>query len=159
MIVECPHCFTKVAPAADGICPACRENVHDKPSEGADQTSMAVRHLTDLPGICCGCGQSTDRYVKISRKISHQKEQDSSIGALFILGLLFGWLFWIIALFRGAKGNRVGDVVIVEMPQCPGCQANGKPEPIRVNAEELQMTFVVHRELQARYAAAREAAE
>jgi len=29
MITDCPHCFNKVLPAADGTCPSCRKNVNE----------------------------------------------------------------------------------------------------------------------------------
>ncbi len=147
MIVECPHCYTNVLPSREGQCPACRNNVHDAPKADPSKTSLTVRHGAELPSFCCGCGCPTDRYVKVLRKISHKKaQQDTSLGLFLVLGLLFGWIFWLIAWMRGDFRTRVGDVVVARMPQCKLCGANGAPDPIRVNAEELRMTFVVHRQ-------------
>jgi len=64
---------------------------------------------------------------------------------LSILALLVSWWFLPFAVMCGLR-DRTGDVVIVEIPQCEVCGDSGKPAPIRVNSEELRMTFVVHRD-------------
>ena len=56
--------------------------------------------------------------------------------------LPFAWMF--------GFGHRIGDVVVVRMPQCKSCASDGPPMPIRVNSEELRMTFVVHKEFKER---------
>lgn len=143
MISECPHCYTRVVPNSEGECPSCRNNVRDAESAGTLNTSLPVRHLADLPAVCCQCACATDRYVKITRQISREKEEeDSSAGIALMMG---GWIFALVALLLGDFRSRSSDVVVVRMPQCDLCGANGSPDPIRVNSEELHMTFVVHK--------------
>jgi hypothetical protein len=41
-IVSCPHCETAVMPSADGICPACRGNVFQRPEAPASTAAEPV---------------------------------------------------------------------------------------------------------------------
>ena len=150
LIIECPHCFTVVVPTAQGECPACRNIVQDAPEADPSRTSLSVPHLANLPAICCDCGGNTNRYVKVSRKISRNTDgEDPSSALILLLGLLMGgWFSCLLALFRG-DSSRIGDMVVVKMPQCDVCRAYGPPDPIRINSEELKMTFVVHKDFKA----------
>lgn len=146
MIVECPHCYTRVWPTPQGECPACRKSIHDATDTDPAKTSISVRDLSQLPPHCCDCGRSTDRYVKVVRRISRKTDvADSAAGLFSVLALLISWLFLPFALMSGLR-ERTADVVVVEMPQCEVCGESGKPAPIRVNSEELRMTFVVHKD-------------
>ncbi len=55
MIVECPHCHTRVLPKADNICPACRENILDTHDVDPNMVSLSVRESQDLPPYCYRC--------------------------------------------------------------------------------------------------------
>lgn len=146
MIVECPHCYTRVWPTPEGECPACRKSLHDTTDTDPAKTSVSIAHRSLLPPYCCDCGRPTDRYVKIVRRVSRGVDvADSPAGLLSVLGLLVSWWFLPFAVLCGLR-DRTGDVVIVEIPQCEVCGDNGKPAPIRVNSEELRMTFVVHKD-------------
>lgn len=146
MIIECPHCYSKVVPNPQGECPSCRKNTRDKNPQDVGRTSLTVAHAAALPKVCCRCAGETDAYVKITRKISRKKDPDSSSEPLWLLGLFLSWIFWLLALLRGDFRERFSDVIVVHMPHCPRCQAEQPLEPIRINSEELQMTFVVHQD-------------
>ena len=110
------------------------------------KTSVSIAHRSLVPRYCCDCGRPTDRYVKIVRRVSRGADvADSPAGMLSVLGLLVSWWFLPFAVMCGLR-DRTGDVVVVEIPQCGVCGDQGKPAPIRVNSEELRMTFVVHRD-------------
>lgn len=146
MILECPHCFTTVMPNAAGECPSCRNDVRRAANSDSAKTSLTVGHLVSLPAICCDCGRETMRTVSIRRKISHRREYAPEPN-VFVIGLIAGLAGLIVGLLRGGFSTRIGDTVIVRMPQCDRCRSNGSPAPTHVNAEELQMTFIVHRDL------------
>ena len=146
MIVECPHCYTRVWPTPQGECPACRKSIHDATDADRAKTSVSIGHRSLLPPYCCDCGRPTDRYVRIVRRVSCKADvADSPAGLLSVLALLVSWWFLPLAVMSGLR-DRTGDVVIVEIPQCEVCGESGRPAPIRVNSEELRMTFVVHKD-------------
>jgi hypothetical protein len=150
MFVECPHCYMRVIPNSEGECPACRNNIHDTADTDPTKASISVRHLADLPPYCCDCGRQTDRFVKVIRKVSHKMDgPDASSAILLVLGMFVSCFFLPLALVLGLR-ERKGDVIVVRMPQCKSCAMNGTPVPIRVNSEQLQMTFVVNKDLKDR---------
>ena len=157
MIVECPHCYSKVMPSVSGECPSCRHNIHDLQDVEPEKTALTISSCDRLPPVCCDCGNSTQRYVTVTRKVSHKKEPDSGAGVALILGMLVSWIFWIVAAVKGLR-TRTQDLIIVELPQCELCGTLGPPAPIRVNSEELHMTFVVNQKLKQQVQAERELA-
>ena len=161
MIVECPHCYTRVFPTSAGECPACRKNTNDTQDTEPDRTAVTIRHLTELNRFCCDCGYPTERRVTVTQQISHKTgPKDSDIGPSGIAALIIGYAMMALTfpivpflLFFGKSGKgRVSDVAIVRIPQCKTCAQHRKLEPIRVNSEELLLTFVVHKEFRNRNA-------
>ncbi|MEO1998530.1 MAG: hypothetical protein ABGZ17_25075 [Planctomycetaceae bacterium] len=61
-------------------------------------------------------------------------------------GSWLSWMGWLIGLLRGDLQSRIGDVVVVQMPQCEICSQHGSPEPVHVNSHELRMTFIVNKD-------------
>ena len=146
MIVDCPHCYTRVVPTSQGACPSCRQSVYEATDADHSKASISVAHLEPLPTMCCDCGCATDRTVKITRNISRKADLEPSDDLLSYIGSLFSWIGWLIALVRGDFRSRIGDQVVVQMPQCVICSESGIPDPIHVNAHELRMTFIVNQE-------------
>ena len=84
--------------------------------------------------------------MKVIQKISRKLDRaNASTGVWLVLGTLVSFVLLPFALLFGLR-ERTGDVIVVRMPQCSSCAGEGKPDPIRVNAEQLSMTFVVHHE-------------
>ncbi len=145
-IVECPNCYTHVIPTSAGECPACRKDMTSAAGTESDKTSFSINHAAKLSPYCCGCGCHADRYVKVARHISRERdERDSSNDVLTVLILTVGWIVLPLVWMFGLR-HRIGDVIVVRMPQCNVCASNGPPIPISVNSEELRMTFVVHKQ-------------
>lgn len=144
MIIECPHCYTRVMPGPEGECPACRKNTRDTAGTDPAKTAMSIPNQASLPPVCCECGRPTDRYVKVTRSVRVQGAAEGSGGTLASIGL---WLLGGFTIFASSGHSRgtSGDVIVIHMPQCPLCGAEGPPSPKSVNAEELRMTFVVHK--------------
>ena len=144
-IVECPHCYTHVIPTSAGDCPACSTSMSKVAEADSDKTSFSIDHEAALQPYCCGCGTPTDRYVRVVQRISRERDsRDSSAQMLTVLVLVGGWMVLPFAWLFGFRG-RIGDTMVVRMPQCQACAADGTPVPLRVNSEELRMTFVVHK--------------
>ena len=142
MMVECPHCHTKVWPQPDGTCPACRKNTQDKRGTDPSKTTMSVAYGEELPGLCCHCGRQTSRYFRVVRSITRTDNEAAGAGIVVasIRGLVAGLLGWWL--------SRSRDLVIVELPQCDPCAAaEGPPSPRHVDFGRQRMTFVVHRNL------------
>ena len=155
MITDCPHCFSTVATSADGICPSCRKNVNELADTDSSKAALNVSHGAHLPGVCCECGRTTDRFVTVKQKIrphqnSRERARQTTPGLLILLVFTLGIVpLVILALGQVAKENLGRtDILVVRMPQCKDCGADGKPEPIRTNPETLDTTFVVHKKLQ-----------
>lgn len=56
MLVECPHCSTRVLPMAGRICPACRKNVDAEPDLGptAEELTQAAAYSAAAEEISRG---------------------------------------------------------------------------------------------------------
>ncbi len=136
MLTDCPHCYARVVPKADGRCPACQKDMHDLAGVDPTRVSLRVAQGDVLPRVCCDCGQATDRVITVCRRTSARDEM--SLGVRLLLLLSFNW---------GALSGSGGDVVEVEMPQCDLCGSEGRPEPEYVDFDNVRMTFVVHKNL------------
>lgn len=138
--VECPHCHIGIFPMADGTCPSCRKNTRDLSGVDPDQVSLTVDNNEILPPFCYACGLPTERYVTVVQPIKGDAPSQWGTAGNILFGLFTG--FW---RTRDAGTGRRDDVIRVKVPQCEVCAAQGKPEPISVNTEELRLTFVVHK--------------
>jgi len=123
LIVECPHCHTRVVPKANNICPACRNNMLELQGVNPNQVSLSIHESEELPSFCYSCNTYTERYVRVSA----DKESDLEV-------LLFG------RSLPEATSN-----VIINLPQCEQCGEMDEPEPVDVDYDHQKMTFVVHR--------------
>ena len=142
-IVECLSCHTRVIPSGDGVCPACKAPIGAADERDASKTLFAIAHASQLAPICCSCGLDTQRFVKVQQSIRVRSSLDSSSLLLSLMMLLLGWVTLPIAWAAGLL-DPARDAVVVRMPQCEACAVGGHPAPVRVNAEELRMTFLVH---------------
>jgi hypothetical protein len=131
-IVECPHCYTRVLPLANNICPACQNNIFDMQDVDPNQVSLSLHESEELPAFCYSCNQYTERHVRVSG----DKESDLE-KVILGLGILFT---------RPSKRTEVGTTnVIIYLPQCEQCGEYNNPEPIDVDYERQTMTFIVQR--------------
>lgn len=148
MIINCPHCFTRIVPTQEGECPSCRKIISEADVD-PDRTSVSVEHLAVLPPNCFACGRHTDRYYKVVEKFSRQADGDGEGTTLVLLAisLLTNCAALPLALLFGLR-QRTKDTIIVEVPQCELCGAEGRPTPISINPNTLRLTFLVHRDFQ-----------
>jgi hypothetical protein len=116
MLIDCPHCYTRVIPKADGCCPACQNDTRDVAGLDTSRTTIRVSQGDILPPICCECGQYTSRVVSIHKKTGPRDEGPTLLGAAVL------WVFFRslgARLLLRAAGSTL--VVNVTMPQCDAC--------------------------------------
>ena len=142
MLTDCPHCYARVVPKADGRCPACQKDVRNLAGTDTTRASLRVAQGDVLPPICCGCGQATPRTVTVCMKKSARDEP-----SLWQKVIIFAFFNWIVGLAYFMTGIANKDVVEVKMPQCDFCHSKGSPEPEYVDFQNVRMTFVVHKNL------------
>ena len=141
MVVDCPHCFTKVIPKPDGSCPACQRNTQENLAR-PDFSAVRILHNATLPLICCGCGQAADQYQSIT---SHSTEGRTEVSG--IMAILLAIVSLPMALFMLFRNIHETSVVQVKLPICPHCRQFGIPAPQYVDFKNARMTFVVHKRL------------
>lgn len=135
LIVECPHCHTRVVPKANNICPACRNNMLDLQGVNPNQVSLSIHESEELPSFCYSCNTFTERYIRVSG----DKESDLEV-------LLFG-----------QSSPEATSNVIINLPQCEQCGEMDDSKPVEVDYEHQKMTFVVHQGFKERVFQLREA--
>lgn len=139
MLVDCPHCYTRVVPKSDGTCPACQRQVTGEHDAQPGRTTLRVAQGTRLPPVCCDCGQPTERYVAVGGKSAGEPSGWSA--------LIVSLFSWPIGLWMFLRGLERTSVVQVRVPQCWQCGRGGRPKPRYVDFPNARMTFVVHRKL------------
>ncbi len=142
MLVDCPHCYARVVPKADGCCPACQQNLRLVTGTESMRVSLRVAQGDILPAICCDCGEPTERVTKVQASRSERRE-----GTNWIEVIVLGLMSWLVAVYLILRGISETNVIEVRIPQCELCAAGGPPKPEYVDFGNARMTFVVHRKL------------
>lgn len=143
MMIDCPHCYTRIVPKPDGCCPACQGDTRDVPAKDLTQTPLRVSQGDILPPVCCECGCDTSNRVCVYRKTSGERDEPSTVTGTFI----FLCISWIVGLYMLLRGMASARVVRVTMPMCETCAKHGPPQPRHVDFENARMTFIVHKNL------------
>lgn len=142
MLIDCPHCCTRIVPKSDGICPACQKDTRDTTGLDPSRTSIHVNQGDVLPPVCCECGQPTSRSVSVYRKASGRGQPSTTVGLV-----VFALLSWSVGLYLTLRGLANATVAQVRIPQCEACAKRGPPQPRYVDYGNARMTFVVHKNL------------
>ena len=142
MLIDCPHCYTRIVPMSDGCCPACRKNTRETTGADLSRTSIRVSQGDVLPPVCCDCGLVTSRVVSVYRKNTPSGEPPTSFGAAIFA--LFSLPLGLWLMLRGMANTTVAQT---QMPQCDTCGTWGPPEPRYVDFGNATMTFIVHSNL------------
>jgi hypothetical protein len=137
MIIECPHCHTRILPRKDNTCPACRKDLADVGDVDPNMVSLIIHESQELPPFCYSCNLYTERFVRLT------SEDDAGVAEaiLSLAELLLLRPKW------SRHNNEVGTSnVYIYLPQCEQCAEEfGRPEPITVDFEHQTMKFLVHR--------------
>ncbi len=128
--VECPHCYTRVLPMENNICPACKMDMSDTHDIDPRLVSLVIRESDDLPPYCYSCNSYTERYVKVVGDKGTLLDQSfGSVVSLFVPR-------------RKIEENTSN--VFVRLPQCELCAEAGEPSPLYVDYINQNMTFIVN---------------
>lgn len=122
IIVECPHCHTRVIPLADNTCPNCHENVMDMSGVDPSQAPFIVSEADEFPTYCYSCNRHTDRYVRI------MADEESIVERI---------------LFKDQRPEDTTNI-IVYLPECELCSEK-EVELVEADYENQAMTIMVHR--------------
>ncbi len=133
LIVECPHCHTRVLPKADNICPACRENILDMQDVDPNMVSLTVKESQELPPYCYRCNSYTERYVQIEGDPEPAWEKIVRVLGSALVPL------------RKRQTDEGTTNVFINLPQCEVCAKLEDPTPLYVDYDEQGMTFIVHK--------------
>lgn len=152
---ECPHCFRNVIPMADGVCPSCRGNTLAAPEADPNVAAVWIREKSELPEVCCTCGQACDRTIRVTTSRNEKGRDHVSYGsagaasALVVLFLLLGGCFtWVFVMFTDLLFANSGSTLSVTVPvrQCKTCANYQTIEPQKTDYDQCAMRFVVHKQ-------------
>ena len=136
--VACPHCYTRVLPTKDNICPACRRNISDIRDVNPDMTSLTVKESQELPPYCYLCSSYTERYVLLEGdKESFLNRSIRMLGSIMVP-------------HRVHQTDEGTTNVFIHLPQCETCAELEEPTPVYVDYDSQSMTFVVHKKFRER---------
>lgn len=122
ILMECPHCFTKILPHADNTCPACQGDLSSLAGVNPNKVSFLIHESEELPFCCYSCGQYTEQEVRVSG------DQESILSKFFM----------------GDISPEETSNVVIFLPQCQFCAEIEDPEPVEVDYDNQTMTFAVH---------------
>jgi len=122
LVVECPHCHTRVVPLKNNICPACRSDMSDLEGVDPNMVACTIHESEELPTFCFSCNRYTERTVRVSG------DKESTLEKFF---------------FARASPESTTNVIIF-LPQCEQCAELEEPEPVEVDYDHQTMTFVAH---------------
>ena len=131
-IGDCPHCHSRVAVKRDGVCPNCQQNTNDLTGVDAGKATLHIEVASALPDLCCLCGVSTRRRVRVEDGANEKLQRDPAgsqvDGDSLAIGLLGGVVGLLIAAGIGAFSGASGDAggfryrrVVASVPQCENC--------------------------------------
>lgn len=147
MLTDCPHCFTRVVPKADGTCPACQRDIHESGSHDPNMVSMKIAQGDELPSVCCQCGLATDRLIRLHKTSAGKDGLPTTFWEHLVARIagLFAPIRAISMLETMFEGSQATIGVDVDLPLCDLCRAQGVPDPIYVDFANARMTLIVHR--------------
>ena len=147
-VQDCPHCFMRVCILADGVCPRCQKNALDTASINTELRAIWLRERDRLHDCCqlCGAGASRKARTEQSRAWEEGEEISKSRQMCAILvGVLFGWLWYLIVRDKGgAVSNRRYEKIVLQLPRCNAC-SKVNVEPAGASFPDGALKIVAHR--------------
>jgi len=156
-IGDCPHCHSRVAVGREGICPNCRRDTNDPTGVDPDMSTLHVKQGVTLPDLCCLCGVTTRRKVRVEDHTSEPVHEasngqfDGDALAFAFLGGLFSLLGLLVRVFgRLLPNSRDASVrggfnyrsVATSVPQCEIC-SNSKIVPLESDFDHQTIKILV----------------
>lgn len=136
-IQECPHCYCKVLPNSDGQCPACGKNTRDRAGVDPTRSRVRIRQDEPLPAVCMCCGKETES----TRRVTCADEGDpTDVVARGCLAAALGPLLTVLMTRK-----RLSRRIVVFVPECRSCMAQGGAELVHVDLDNFELTFIADR--------------
>lgn len=144
---ECPQCFRRVIPSADGICPNCQQDVGQVSQERQTKTTIVISITTRFPARCHLCNTPTESLHKETLWSSDLEYRDNQFGGLQLLfSLLIAPFFPLFILFgRQAGWRRTARKTVLEVPMCDLCNGSGVTV-IELDPDSGRIRLVVDRD-------------
>lgn len=140
--IDCPHCYTRVLVAANGICPYCKKDVHDTKAVDLTICRLQVRDGQQFPDYCFQCNSPTKRRVSVSQ--SNFKRDSLATNAIFLwfFGLFFGLWY---QLRKSLSAGQPEITINVALPQCEACASRTPVKVHEVFWDRHEMCFLANR--------------
>lgn len=123
LVVECPHCYARILPRSNNICPSCHNDLMDLEGIDPNQVSLVIHEAEELPSFCYSCNRYTERTIRLSA------DQESDLAAA-----LFG---------RSLPENTTN--IIIYLPECEDCTGINEPVKTDVDYDRQTITLIVHK--------------
>jgi len=139
-IEPCPHCYRKVIPMANDLCPACGKNTKDRTNTDPNKVLVGIRSGQQLPAVCHACGTATRATQKISASLEPRD-------GLFSDGLLELFAHSVIPFGFAGKMERAQKTtqVSVRLPTCKKCnRILGRITPHYIDFDAHRIDLIVH---------------
>lgn len=136
MLIDCPHCRSRVLPMADERCPSCMRDTRAPKADPYSVLRIAVGD--ELPGLCVLCGHDAKHDVSLVERQTLGGE------SFFLKAILL--LASPIRFFRaGPEVHGKRYELAMTVPICSACLESGaRPRPKHVNFEQRIVTLLVH---------------
>ena len=149
MLPECPHCFTRVIPSKDGICPSCGKDMEAPPEDTG--VSARISKRTKFPNICHQCGVNTTKTSEISEwkreSVEEQEKEDSIVISMLSLAasMIFLPLGFVVQLLGLSRNEQHLDTELrLSIPTCGSCDAKATTV-VDCSIEKQSMRILVDR--------------
>lgn len=145
MIIECPHCFTKVIPKIDDSCPSCRKNVNIRSSNSINYQLLNVSERNRFPDICFKCGMRTTVRRTFRNSKTNWMTDFERVFYAFLSYLIFRNVLLVSKSGTTYKTR-------IDIPICNECYSKNKNiDPEYFNPEEGQISYIVHKKFKDSY--------
>ena len=138
----CPHCFRRVIPAVDGICPACGKNTNDLANTDPYRTLVGLKSGVSLPPICHHCRAPTQNIKKLTVACAPE-----GTGFANGLGQLLARLFKPFGIMVKMERLNKAKELTLQLPTCEQCaKMVRRIAPHYVDFDAHRIDLIVHTE-------------
>lgn len=144
-IPNCPHCYRRVIPSDDGICPACQRNMNEASGSDPNKVLITLAPRDKLPGVCHECGSPT-RHLK---KLSVSSEPEGTFLAGGVAQRVLGHLLdhTPLGLFNRLEQIKNQVVISLALPTCERCVKKIRSiTPRYIDFDSRRVDVLVHKE-------------
>ena len=143
MLPRCPHCFLRVIPKPDQVCPSCNQSMEANSNPDLDLVEISAGE--SLPCVCYNCGlpsQST-KPIKIWQREEVFVENTVPIASALLA--VFSFLLLPFTMFASQSGTTNVDMsTSLRVPTCLACNEQ-EPKIIGPAQSRAAIKIVAHK--------------